>query len=466
MYDAVIIGAGIGGLVCGCFLAKAGMKVLIVEQHHKPGGYCTSFSRKGFYFDAAAHSFGGYRNGPLGNIFRELGLEKRLSIQRFNPSDTIVTPDYRVSFWSDVEETIADFQSSFPDEKENIKNFFYFLFDPDPNAFARIRSWTFNMLLDNYFHNSRLKAILSYPLLGNGGLPPSLISAFLGAKIYKEFLLDGGYYPEGGMQKLPDALAEILREFGGELQLSRLVRKIRVSDNKVDGILLEKAEFIPCKMVVSNCSARHTFLNLLGINNIPQDFAKKLNGMIPSLSMFIAYLGMDQPYTEWPAGINMWFLFKYDVHSLYRSSKRWDYKNIDGYMAHLSGDRRWILAFLNAPFKSRKYWAINKSSLLNYFIERLEKTSIPGLSQHLIYRDAATPSTLARYTLNYKGAAYGWEGIPSQFVDSDFRKPSFLQGLYLTGHWSTQGLGIPGVTYLGFDTARMLIKRARRKYLI
>lgn len=38
IYDAVIIGAGISGLVCGCYLAKAGMKVLIAEQHFKPGG--------------------------------------------------------------------------------------------------------------------------------------------------------------------------------------------------------------------------------------------------------------------------------------------------------------------------------------------------------------------------------------------------------------------------------------------
>ena len=40
-YDVIIIGAGIGGLVCGCYLAKAGLKVLIVEQHNKAGGYCT-----------------------------------------------------------------------------------------------------------------------------------------------------------------------------------------------------------------------------------------------------------------------------------------------------------------------------------------------------------------------------------------------------------------------------------------
>ncbi len=50
IYDAVIIGAGVSGLVCGCYLAKTGMKVLIAEQHFKPRGYCTSFNRKGFAF--------------------------------------------------------------------------------------------------------------------------------------------------------------------------------------------------------------------------------------------------------------------------------------------------------------------------------------------------------------------------------------------------------------------------------
>src|SRR5512135_1611837 len=88
MYDAIIIGAGISGLVCGCYLAKAGMKVLIAEQHFKPGGYCTSFKRKGYTFDAAAHSFGGYRkDGIVRKVFSELGIDKRIKIKRYDPSD-------------------------------------------------------------------------------------------------------------------------------------------------------------------------------------------------------------------------------------------------------------------------------------------------------------------------------------------------------------------------------------------
>lgn len=94
-YDAIIIGAGIGGLVCGCYLAKAGMKVLICEQHHKPGGYCTSFKRKGFTFDAAAHCFGSYRkDGFVRRIFNDIGINEKVKILRYNPSDIVITPHH------------------------------------------------------------------------------------------------------------------------------------------------------------------------------------------------------------------------------------------------------------------------------------------------------------------------------------------------------------------------------------
>jgi 2-polyprenyl-6-methoxyphenol hydroxylase-like FAD-dependent oxidoreductase len=49
-YDVIVIGAGIGGLTCGALLAKKGLSVLVAEQYSRPGGYCTSFQRKGFTF--------------------------------------------------------------------------------------------------------------------------------------------------------------------------------------------------------------------------------------------------------------------------------------------------------------------------------------------------------------------------------------------------------------------------------
>lgn len=463
-YDAVIIGAGIGGLVCGCYLAKAGMKVLIAEQHFKPGGYCTSFKRKGFTFDAAADCFGAYRkDGITRKVFEDLGIDKKLNIIRFDPPSIILTPDYRIPFWNDLEKTIKEFQAAFPEEANSINNFFYFLSNSDSISVSKIRNWTFKNLLDSYFTNDRLKAVLSFPLLAMAGLPPSLMSAFMGTKFFSEFFLDGGYYPIGGMQVLSDTLAERFKEFGGELRLSSPVKKIRVKDNKVAGIVIENDGFIPSRFVVSNCDARQTFLKLLGKEKIEGEFYKAIKNMIPSISNFIAYLGMDKEFKPpQPPGSAVFFSQHYDLDKAYRSAQTCD---IDGYSGHtfrISHDKSTIYAIIPAAFKNREYWDNNKSRFLESLIEKTGST-IPGLSKHIVYKEAATPYTLYRYTLNYKGASYGWASTPSQLAAPGLRKPPSIQGLYLTGHWTTLGVGISGVIYVSHDTSKLLLRKKKNK---
>ena len=129
-YDAIIIGAGISGLVCGCYLAKAGMKVLIVEKNAKPGGYCTSFTRKGFTFDACAHSLGGLgKEGIVSQVVKELDIDQQMKLKRFDPLDIIIAPDYKISFWSNLNKTIYELQDNFPKEAKNISDLFYFIND-------------------------------------------------------------------------------------------------------------------------------------------------------------------------------------------------------------------------------------------------------------------------------------------------------------------------------------------------
>ncbi len=83
-YDVIVLGAGVAGLICGTFLAKSGKKVLIIEQHSIPGGYCTSFKRKGFIFDAAVHHIGGCGKwSVVGRCLKELDINiKFLLIDR------------------------------------------------------------------------------------------------------------------------------------------------------------------------------------------------------------------------------------------------------------------------------------------------------------------------------------------------------------------------------------------------
>jgi phytoene dehydrogenase-like protein len=128
-------------------------------------------------------------------------------------------------------------------------------------------------------------------------------------------------------------------------------------------------------------------------------------------------------------------------------------------MVRVSPDKKTMLALVNSPFKNKNYWNTNKEKLIEDFIDRIEKYAIPELSKHIIYREAATPYTLYRYTLNYKGAAYGWACTPSQLAVPGLSKPPFIQGLYLVGHWITQGAGIPGCVYLGYESSKLLIRK-------
>jgi phytoene dehydrogenase-like protein len=138
-----------------------------------------------------------------------------------------------------------------------------------------------------------------------------------------------------------------------------------------------------------------------------------------------------------------------------------DIEGYGGYALRISHDKSTIYAGIPAPYKSKRYWVDNKQKFLESLIDKIEKYTIPNFSKHIIYKEAATPYTLYRYTLNYRGASFGWAGIPSQFAVPNLRKPSFIQGLYLAGHWTTLGVGISGTAYVGYDTAKMLLRKEK-----
>src|SRR5512138_3350617 len=77
-YDAIVIGAGNGGLTSACTMAQNGLKTLLLEQHNVPGGYATSFCRGRFEFEVALHQLSGLgtpqKPGPLRIVLDELGV--------------------------------------------------------------------------------------------------------------------------------------------------------------------------------------------------------------------------------------------------------------------------------------------------------------------------------------------------------------------------------------------------------
>ena len=457
-YDVIVIGAGISGLVCGCYLAKAGLKTLIVERNHNVGGYCSSFRSNGLRFDAFVHSLGSCRkSGIITSLLAELNLGDKIKLKRSDPSDIIVTPDYRISFWSDSNKTISELQKSFPKEERNIKRFFSDLDALNGALLAQHRNKTFKDLLCKYFNDERLMAILSFPILGNMGLAASSVSAFSAVKLCTEFLLDGGYYLEDGVQILPDMLAIKFKEYGGDLLLSTLAEKIKIKNKKAEGVALKHDNFITSKYVVSSIDATQTFFQLLK-EGVSKEFLTRLSALEPSLSMFILYLGLKEGFKELPTeGSNTWYLPNYDVEKMYISAKKRNIDNLAEFMVHVFSKTS-MSVFINAHFGDKEYWDKCKKSFSEGIIKKLEGV-MPGLSNYTVYKQIATPHVLYRSTLNYKGAAYGWASMPSQFAESGLSQVTDIKNLYLTGHWTTLAQGVGGVAYLGRDTANMIIMR-------
>jgi phytoene dehydrogenase-like protein len=202
-----------------------------------------------------------------------------------------------------------------------------------------------------------------------------------------------------------------------------------------------------------------TFKTFLGEKITGKEIISNLNNMVPSISTFILYIGIDKSFKGLPQpGTNTWYLPHYDLDEIYYQIEKCNFDKAAMYMLRVSPDKKTILAFIGAPFKTRVFWEKNKNKIAEDFLCRIEKF-IPDLKRHIAYFDAASPFTLYRYTLNYRGAAFGWAKLPSQTFDPIMNKKTFINGLYLTGHWTSIAFGMPGTCYSGYDTARRILRK-------
>ena len=78
-HDVIIIGAGLGGLTAGAKLAKEGWRVLVLEQHDRPGGCATTFRRGDYTMEVGLHEMDGLHPGDMKNrIFDDLGVSSQV----------------------------------------------------------------------------------------------------------------------------------------------------------------------------------------------------------------------------------------------------------------------------------------------------------------------------------------------------------------------------------------------------
>ena len=464
-YNVIVIGAGIAGLVCAAFLSKKGARVLVLEQHERPGGCCSSFEKDGFKFDVGSHIFGGCGSrGLLGRILNELEISVDF-VKRF-PADRIIFPDEIVDIPPDLEEYERLLQKKFPEEKVSIKQFF----EEIVKLFRKSLSWqipneqkgaSFQDLVDVFFKSEKLKAIVS-GLYGYLGEAPSKISAVSLASLLVVFIRDGTYYPKGGAQSLPDALVQGIQKNGGNVYLSTSASQIVFQNGSIKGVETKEGNFFETDIVVSNIDADFTFGSLL--KNYDGKIKQKISKFKKSMSLFVMYIGLAA--------------FEEKMHykkGMYHSSYSLNNKENNSYYIHIPTcyDRslappgksiiipQYIFPY---EYESINDWKACKEKLQSWMLNELNKI-FPGIHDSIVVCESATPLTIQRYTGNSNGSVYGWALTPDKVFEGRLMNETEINGLYLAGHWTNPGAGVPSVAASGWYVANQIWNRYSNLFL-
>jgi len=298
-YDVIVLGAGIAGLICGTFIAKQGKKVLIIEQHSIPGGYCTSFKRKGFIFDSAVHHIGGCGKwSVVGRCLKELDIN--INFQQLDPMDSIHFPSFSIDIPAEIDDYVDLLKERFPSEKEQLALFFKEFtrlyratFSTEKHKMLlKYQDLTFKEMLDNFFTDEQLKMTLSAQW-GYIGSPPHEVSAIGMCQMLVNYLKDGAYFPVGGTQNFADAITQKFIDYGGQIMLSSSVDGMLTDGNIIKGVTTKKGEEIQAEIFVSNIDPKQTFFSLLDKNIVDDSYIRKIENMKESVSFFLLYLGLD-----------------------------------------------------------------------------------------------------------------------------------------------------------------------------
>lgn len=480
-FDVIVIGAGIGGLTAGALLANRGVKVLVVEQHSKPGGYCSTFRRGPFVFDVAVHLVGGCEEGGLvDEVLRAARVREQVRFARVSPMYLAVRGGERVEAPSDLHE-FADVVSDLAPGESGVRPLISKIYDlgatllgfesePSPEksfqALASLANRSYLDLVESYVSDARALSLLC-GLAIYAGLPPAQTDAGLMISMMISYHR-GAFYPLGSTQTLPDAFVRSIANAGGTVMLRKRVRKILLSGGRAHGVELPSGERLTARAVVSNADSTRTLFELLGEEHLPPPFVRRLGRMKRSVSAVNLYLALDGN-----PGVSHHETFSLSE----RHPREWQifYRPRSGVAPFMSVSMPTLLEPSLAPegchamgintftddpelverFRDEEGKGAIKEELLSA-AERL----IPSLRSHIIERrsEVATPRTLMRYTLNAGGSALGWGKYWDQRWPHRLGPHTPVEGLYMAGHWTRGAHGVYGVVKSGKDTAAQVLE--------
>lgn len=497
-YDAVIIGAGIGGLFSAFKLSCAGKRVLLIEKEPLPGGYATTFKRKGFSFESAVHCVDSLdEGGEMREFLEETGIAREVDFIKLKGFGRVIFPEHDFVVNADRGDFINFLKDNFPAEAENIGRLFY-EFDKFYRQFDRfcdygMPGWmkmaltpflypyiirmsilSIGQVIDNFIKDKKLKAIIT-AIWGFMGLPPSRLSAFYFLIVLRGYYFTPTAYIRGGFIRLFHAMVNKMEQAGSRVQFNTAVTKIVTGHGKkLNCVLTDKGDEFKAKVVISNLNPIDTLCRLIDSEVLKEQYSRKLRSLEKSTSAFQVYLGLKVPAKELGMDQAMFCInTTYDHEQAFAAVLAGDYDKcpiaavdhtqIDPGLAP-PGKGSLLIFALDSYSRWKKLgqqeYRARKTEVAYKLIARLEKY-LPGLAQNIEVMEIATPLTMERFSSCPEGAIYGFAQTVNQSSINRLSQKTRVKGLILAGAWTRPGGGVHGAFVSAMDAADMALRLLR-----
>jgi all-trans-retinol 13,14-reductase len=494
-YNTIIIGGGLAGLTAGATLSKFGKKVLLLEQHHKPGGCATTFKRGDFVVEVGLHEMCGLDGkGAMLNIFDMLDINQEVEFVQVPELYAVVSDQEKFVFPHGYDAAAKALIDKYPEDEKGIKRFMKLIagirdegvslprtplkrkliYPLMPLLFPNLveaSRYTVGAWLDKYITNENAKLDLVAHIAYWGDDPYALSMFYFGLPL-SSYIGGGGYFIKGGSQQLSDHLAAYIEKHGGSVLLGKKAEKIITQNGRATGVTFRdnfnnsfEPVTISCDNVVANCAIPlvPAMLDEPHATSLKQQIGTKTN----SCSLLCVYLGFKtdlaaygvEHYSNYIQGDDVKTLK--DIHPNYQGdwSKRSfifvDYGKVDSQLAPPDKSVGAICSvdyLENWEGLSKEDYKAKKEEAAQILLQRLEK-QFPGISESIQYYEVATPKTIQRFTSNTGGSVYGFAQSKQQSGTKRPRNNFLIPNLYFASAWAFPGGGFEGSIMAGFLAA-------------
>lgn len=480
-YDTIIIGGGLAGLSCAALLAKAGQKIALIEKNWQLGGYATSYEVKGHRFDIAIQAIGGCdKHGAVTRLLEELNIEDAVQFLPCEPARTYYF-DESDTPWEqsgNLDTLVQSLCSRFPDHKKAITKCYdiwsgimielgniaamnssaaAFGFTKSYPLLAAYSNYTVKQFLDELHMPEALQKLIT-ARSGYCMLKPDQLSV-IGFACTEMTYNQGAWMVKGGIKKLVEAIEASIMDNGGHIYKKENVVRIQTKDKIVDSVHTKDGNTFLSEHVVVAAAAETAIEKWLDNPNLLSDrYRKKLAAMMPTGSYYIAY------YFTSPKAVNG---LRPNIEVRLDASKdsspwRTDvfYLMIPSLVDPTAAPSGTHSICLSVPVPFGVQMDVEDRGKCRDFLESKAIERFPQFKGALEYLFELGPVHLGILSGNPMGSAYGWAHIPEQSGIKRLNIKTPVSGMYLAGHWTMPGGGIPGVITSGQICAKVILNEA------